>query len=110
MANPTPTLDEQYLQTVNDQRNYLQRLQEAFNLHCDQITAETEGKLTPIPETDTDSRGKIIDEQKKKLSEALAQLKTEIENSSNATRKKLEEINTQREALKLKEIEDMMTK
>jgi len=109
MATPDPTLDEQYLQTINEQKNYLTSLQEAFNRHCDEITAETQNLLAIIPETDTESRDRIIEEQKNKLSEALAQLKTEIEKSSNTSRIKLEEINLRREEIKLKEMEKLMT-
>jgi phenylalanyl-tRNA synthetase alpha subunit len=103
-----PTLDEQYLQTVNEQKNYLQQLQTAFNQHCDQITAETQSQLAAIPETDPESRQKLIEDQKKKLAEALGQMKTEIELSSNATRRKLEEIHTAREVTKLTELEETM--
>jgi vacuolar-type H+-ATPase subunit E/Vma4 len=103
-----PTLDEQYLQAVNEQRDYLQRLQEAFNQHSDQITAETQAALAAIPETDVESRQKLLEEQKKKLSDALAQLGIEIETSSSKSRKKLEEIHSAREAVKLQEMEQTM--
>ncbi len=104
------TLDEQYLQQVNEQRNYLQQLQEAFNRHCDGITAEAQKRLAAIAETDKAARAAVIEDQKKKLAEALANLKAEIEKTSNAVRRRLEEINRQREEFKLNEIEEMIKK
>ena len=103
-----PTLDEQYLQAANEQRNYLLKLQEAFNQHCDQITAETQTKLAAIPETDVESRQKLMEDQKKKLADALTELGKAIDASSGANRKKLEEIHTAREAIKLQELEQTM--
>jgi hypothetical protein len=110
MSTLEPTLDEQYLKAVEEQKNYLEQLQNAFNLHCDEITAETQKKLEGIPETDTELREKIIDEQKVELKTALSQLRAEIEKSSTASRAKLEDINRQREEIKLKEIENLMIK
>jgi hypothetical protein len=103
-----PTPDEQYLQAVNEYRNYLQKLQEAFNQHCDQITAETQSGLAIIPAIDVESRQKLMEEQKKKLGEALAQLGMEIGISSSKNRRELEEIHTVREAVKLQELEQIM--
>lgn len=104
-----PTLDEQYNQIINDQRDYLAKLQEAFNKRCDEITKQAEAKLAQIPENDTENRKKIFAEQKKQLDEALKQLKQEIEASGTKTRKKLEEIHTKREESKLAELEKMMS-
>lgn len=110
MSTAEPTLDEQYLKAVEEQKNYLERLQEAFNVHCDEITAETQKKLEAIPETDTELREKTINEQKLELKTALSQLRSEIEKSGAASRVKLENINKQREEMKLKEIENLMIK
>jgi len=103
-------LDDLYNKTVNDQRDYLVKLQEAFNQHCDQITAEAQKKLTVIPETDLQTRKNVFDEQKKLLDEALIQLKKEIDSSHTQVRKKLEEIHGQRELETISELEQIMTK
>ncbi|HLG26024.1 MAG TPA: hypothetical protein VI588_04565 [Candidatus Gracilibacteria bacterium] len=104
------TLDELYTQTISEHRDYLAKLQSAFNQHCDEITKIAKDKMKAVPETEVETRKKIFGEQKKELDEALANLKTEIDSSNAKTRKKLEEIHTQREAIKLKELEDMMNK
>ena len=103
-------LDDLYNKTVNDQRDYLTKLQTAFNSHCEGITAEAQKKLSAIPETDTQSRKLIFENQKKQLDEALGSLKKEIDSSSMKVRKKLEDIHRQREEEKLTEIEQLMTK
>lgn len=103
-------LDDLYNKTVNDQRDYLVKLQTAFNSHCEGITAEAQKKLSTIPETDTQTRKQVFEEQKKQLDEALGSLKKEIDASSMAVRKKLEEIHRQREEAKLTEIEQIMSK
>ena len=103
-------LDDQYNKTVNDQRDYLAKLQEAFNQHCDSITAEAQKKLAAIPEKNLEERKKVFDDQKKQLDEALAQLKKEIDNSHNQVRKKLEEIHRQREEERIKQLEQIMDK
>ncbi len=105
-----PDLNVIYLQTIDEHKDYLTKLQEAFNIHCAQITAQTQQRLKEIPENDIESRGKIIEEQKKLLDEALSQLKKEINESGAKNRKKLEEIHTLRENMKIKELEDILTR
>jgi len=104
------SLDEEYNQAINNQRDYLARLQDAFNKHCDEITTNAQNKLKTIPETNPETRQQVFEEQKKLLDEALAQLKTEIDTSTGKTRKKLEDIHTQREAEKIKQLENLMTR
>lgn len=103
-------LDSKYQETIDKQRDYLSKLQEAFNQHCDQITAEAETQLKAIPEapSNTEARQQVYEAQKKKLDEALSQLRGEIDRSSRETRKKLEEINQQREESKLEELEQLI--
>ena len=103
-------LDDLYNKTVNDQRDYLAKLQQAFNQHCDEITAVAQKKLTETPETDLQTRKNIFDEQKKQLDEALALLKKEIDASHGRVRKKLEEIHSQREQEKIMQLEQIMAK
>lgn len=101
-------LNTLYQQTIDKQRNYLLKLQSAFNEHCDQITVDAEKKLNTVPMEAKEQRDVVMKEQKMKLDQALSQLRREIESSSLATRKKLEEINNQREQEKLKELENMI--
>lgn len=101
-------LDLKYQETIDKQRDYLAKLQAAFNQHCDEITAEAEKKLEGVPETEAQARQQVYETQKKKLDEALAQLRNEIDRSSRETRKKLEEINNQREKNKLSELEQLI--
>ena len=103
-----PTPDELYIQTINEQRDYLAKLQAAFNQQCDQIALQANEKLKAIPETDTAARKAVFDEQKKLLDTALSQLKTEIAHSGTANRHKLEEIHTQREVAVIANLETEM--
>lgn len=99
-------LNSKYQDTIDTQRNYLSKLQEAFNEHCDQITADAESQLKEVQ--NNEARQQIHEAQKKKLDEALSQLRGEIDRSSRETRKKLEEINNQREKNKLDELEQLL--
>ncbi len=102
------SLEQQYEKVISEQRDYLSRLQTAFNAHCDEIAKKAEAKLNNVPENDKETRKKIYVEQKRELDEGLKRLKSEIEKSSTETRKKLESINSKREAREIKELEDMI--
>ncbi len=101
-------LDALYTQTINEQREYLAKLQQGFNEHCDAITAESEARLAKNPETDMESRQQIFEDQKRKLDAAISHLRNEIDTSGRETRKKLEEINNRREEEKIHDLEKMM--
>jgi len=103
-------LDDQYNKTVNDQRDYMVKLQDAFNQHCDQIAADVQKKLATIPEKDLEQRKAVFEEQKKQLDDALAQLKKEIDASHTTIRKKLETLHRQREEEMITQLEQLMTK
>lgn len=103
-----PTPDELYNQTIQTQRDYLAKLQEAFNKRCDDIAVQTNQKLATVPETDTEGRKKIFDEQKKLLDEALTQLKNEVSHSGAEVRRKLEELYSQREVNVIASLENDM--
>ena len=103
-------LDDQYNKTVSDQRDYLMQLQQAFNQHCDGITAEAQKKLAATPETNLEERKRIFDDQKKQLDDALAQLKKEIDTSHTKVRNKLEEIHRKREEERITQLEQIMDK
>src|SRR5579862_3726445 len=101
-----PSTNELYNQTIQTQREYLVKLQDSFNKRCDEIAALTNEKLKTVPESDTEGRKKIFDEQKQLLEEALTQLKNEVNRSSNEARKKLEEIASQNDVNILNNLEN----
>lgn len=101
-----PTVDEQYKQTIQSQRDYLVKLQEAFNKRCDEIATLTNEKLKTVPETDTEGRKKIFEEQRTLLDQALNQLKNEVNRSGSEIRRKLEELYAQKEVTVLGNLEN----
>ena len=101
-----PTSDELYKQTLQTQRDYLVKLQETFNKQCDDVATSTNEKLKTVPETDTEGRKKIFDEQKQLLDKALTDLKNEVTKSGGEIRRKLEEIYSQREVVAMANLEN----
>lgn len=99
---------DEYQATIDHQRNYLLQLQEAFNKHCDAITAESEQQLQKLPLEDNETRQQILAIQKQKLQSALAELRQEISASTAKTRQKLESIIAKREEKELQELEAML--
>lgn len=100
------TIDEQYKQLIQGQRDYLVKLQEAFNKRCDEVATQTNEKLKAVPEADTEGRKKIFDEQKMLLDQALNQLKNEVNRSGGDVRRKLEELYAQKEVAVLGSLEN----
>jgi len=105
-----PNSDDLYTQTINAQRDYLTKLQDAFNKRCDEIGAAAEAKLKTVPETDAEGKKKIFDEQKHLLDQALTELKNEVNRSGHETRKKLEELSAKRDEGILSNLENDMKK
>ena len=103
-----PTLNEQFTQVINAQRDHLAELQKNFNARCDEIAALTEAKLAKLPQKDKEGRQKIMVEQKKLLDEALSNLKVAINQSQADTRHKLEDLQSQREMETLAQLEEEM--
>ncbi len=102
------TLEHEYKRIISSQKDYLSKLQNAFNNHCDEIARKTAKKIANVPKNDKETRKKIFIEQKRELDEGLKKLKNEIKKSSSETQKKLEEINSRREEKKIKELENMI--
>lgn len=92
-----PALDTQYNEVVDSHRDYLTRLQEAFDKKCEAIGAESKKKLEATPESDKEARKTILLDQQKKLDETLTQLKQVVNQSSAEVRHKLEEIENKRD-------------
>jgi|GEM_PF-6857613 len=101
-----PTPKELYNQAIQAQKDYLSKLQIAFDKRCDEVAAQTNEKIKAVPETDIEGRKKIFDEQKQQLDEALAQLKSEVNRSSAETRKKLESLYAEEESDVLANLEN----
>lgn len=99
------SLEELYQQTIDNQRNYLLKLQEEFNKKCDELKKRAEEKMAICPEDDKEAKQTVLMEQKKGLEEALRWLKTEVNQSTRQTMKKLEEIQKQREQKVLEDLE-----
>lgn len=95
-------------QIIDEQKNYLAKLQEAFNKKCDEITAKSIEELKNVPETEMKTRQKIYLKQKKALDEALSELKKEITRSNRETRNKLEAIYNKKVESELSELEEMI--
>ncbi|MBU1018045.1 hypothetical protein KKA33_03380 [Patescibacteria group bacterium] len=86
------TLSKFYQDTIDYHRDYLNRLHEAFNKHCEAIGAKAKEQLGQIDESDEEKRKEILTAEQKELDEALNQLKTAINQNNAEARKKLEEI------------------
>lgn len=99
------TLDEQYQQTIDDQRAHLLELQEKFNKVCDEAKEIAQEKLKAVAPDDKASRELILKEQKATLEAGLHDLKTAINESTRSTMRKLEEIMRQKEQLLLQDLE-----
>ncbi|MBN2095888.1 hypothetical protein JW752_00620 [Candidatus Peregrinibacteria bacterium] len=85
-------LSKLYQDTIDYHRDYLNRLHEAFNQHCEAIGAKAKDQLSKIDESDEEKRKEILVTEQKDLDEALTQLKTAINQNNADARKKLEEI------------------
>ena len=85
-------LSKLYQDTIDYHRGYLKRLHEAFNSHCEEVGAKAKGELSGIDESDEEARKEILIAEQKELDEALAQLKTAINQNNAEARQKLEEI------------------
>lgn len=96
--NTSEALDDKYDDIVVHHRGYLEKLQSAFDKHCEEIGADTKEKLTATSEEDKEARKQILIEEKTALDEALNQLKEVVSKSGADVRQKLEEIENQKEA------------
>lgn len=102
------TLDEQYQKTIDDQRSHLLKLQDNFNKACDTAKTKAEERLKQIPAENKEARAEVLNDQKKELGEALSILKSEIDQSTRATMRKLEEIVREKEKNILSDLEKQL--
>lgn len=96
--NTSDALDDKYDDIVVHHRGYLEKLQAAFDKHCEEIGADTKKKLMETSEEDKETRKQILVAEKAALDEALNQLKKVVSKSGADVRQKLEEIENQKEA------------
>jgi hypothetical protein len=73
-------------------RAFLDEVRQAFDRHCDEIKTETTRKLEGIPETDQETRQRILDEQKAQLDKTLSELRQLLNTKAVEVRTQLEEI------------------
>ncbi len=85
-------LSKLYQDTIDYHRSYLKRLHDAFNQHCEEVGAKAKEKLSGVDESDEEARKEVLIAEQKELDEALAQLKTAINQNNAEAREKLEEI------------------
>lgn len=104
------TLDEQYIQIIDRQRENLANLQDAFNRLCESITAAATEKLATIPEENLPARQVVLENQKKELEKALGDFNLAVNDSQNKTRKQLEILQKQRENETLGNLETQILK
>ncbi|MBI5422322.1 hypothetical protein HZA44_04280 [Candidatus Peregrinibacteria bacterium] len=97
-ANSNTDLDNEYQGLIESHKEYLGKLQSAFDQRCDAIGEETKATLATIPEDDQETRKKILLEEQSRLNQTLAELKQVVTRSNAEVRKKLEEIETMRSA------------
>ncbi len=90
-------LDKEHDEIVESHRNYLEKIQKAFDARCDEIGVATEKKLTEIPESDQEKRKEILTEEQQQLDQALAELKQVVNRRDADVRKKLEDIEKKRD-------------
>lgn len=99
------SLDEQYQKVIDDQRAHLLEMQKNFNELCESEKKKAQEKLAALPKEDREGRQAILEEQKKILDEALANLKADVAESTRHTMHDLEAIIRQKEVMVLKDLE-----
>ena len=91
---PEPTVDH----IIEAQRDTLKKHRAAFDAECDRILTDAKKKLDALAPDDAPARKLILADEKKLLQKALAALTGDINKSTRAMRKKLEEIDAKLEA------------
>ena len=93
----TEELDHLYDEVVESHREYLERVQSAFDKRCEEIGADAKKKLEQIPEDDEEARKEVLMEEQRFLDQTLSELKHVVARRDADVRKKLEEIEKKRE-------------
>ncbi len=71
-------------------QNYIDRIYEAFNRHCEEIHDKTINKIEATAEDDVEARKKILEDQKAELDKTLAELKQVLSAKTKETRERME--------------------
>lgn len=77
---------------TSSHREFLAKVRNAFNVHCDEIKAQAISKFNAIPTADQPGRKKVLTEQKADLDKTLTELKQLLTKQGNEVRGHLEEI------------------
>ena len=85
-------LSQKETSITSSYQDFLAKVREAFNTHCEEIKNDATKKFEAIPEEDEDGRRKVLEEQKAELDKALAELKQLLAKRGSEVRQKLEEI------------------
>jgi DNA anti-recombination protein RmuC len=94
----TTASDSRYQGLIDSHKDYLTKLQAAFDKRCGEIGGEAKAKLSQVPEDDQEARKAILEEEQARLNQTLAELKQVVNRSNAELRKKLEEIENQSSA------------
>lgn len=73
-------------------KEFVDKVYEAFNKHCEEVHEETIKKLRETAEDDADGRKKILEEQKAELDKTVAELKQVLNEKARDARGKMEEL------------------
>ena len=84
--------DESILEekTGESAEDYIDRVYEAFNKHCEIIHDETIRKIEATEDDDVEARKKILEDQKSQLNRTLAELKQVLTAKTKETRERME--------------------
>lgn len=86
------SLDQKEADISTSYQDFLDKVREAFNAHCEQIKDKATKKFEAIPEEDEDGRRQVLDEQKAELDTALSELKQLLSKRGAEVRRQLEEL------------------
>ena len=100
-----PTYDDLYRKVIQNQKDFLHQLQDAFNAKCKEIRAKYKVQLDKVGH-DKKAQQPILLAQKKELDQTLEELKVAVKKSNNKTMKKLEELQHKKEEDTLENLEE----
>ncbi len=88
----TQKLDQKEAAITGSYQKFLDKVREAFNVHCEEIKDKATERFNAIPEGDDEARQRILEEQKAELDQALSELKQLLAKRGAEVRHQLEEI------------------
>lgn len=94
--NTDNRLDLEYNEALQAHRDYLSKIQEAFDRKCESIGSAAKDKLASIPDSDKEERKQVLLDEQAQLDKTLAELKEVVNRSSREMRSTLEAIEAKR--------------